>query len=108
MAVASEPTEPRLPLSRERILRAALTIADEQGIESLSMRRLAQALGYEAMSLYNHVANKDDLLHGLLDAVLDETETPSPGEPWDAAIRTSAVSGHDALRKHSWAAHHLM
>jgi AcrR family transcriptional regulator len=108
MAIASEPTEPRLPLSRERILRAALTIADEQGIESLSMRRLAQALGYEAMSLYNHVANKDDLLDGLLDAVLDETETPSPGEPWDAAIRTSAVSVHDALRKHSWAAPLLM
>jgi AcrR family transcriptional regulator len=108
MAIASEPTEPRLPLSRERILRAALTIADEQGIDALSMRKLAQALGYEAMSLYNHVANKDDLLDGLLDAVLAETQAPSPDEPWDAAIRASAVSVHDALRRHTWAAPLLM
>src|SRR3954451_22091668 len=112
MALASEPTEPstgpRVPLSRARILRAALAIADEQGIDALSMRKLAQALGYEAMSLYNHVANKDDLLDGLLDTVLDETEPPSPDEPWDAAIRASAVSVHDALRNHTWAAPLLM
>ena len=108
MAVASEPTEPRLPLSRERILRAALTIADEHGIDALSMRKLAQALGYEAMSLYNHVANKDDLLDGLLDVVLEETETPSREEPWDVAIRASAVSVHDALRRHAWAPPLLM
>src|SRR3954454_16189956 len=110
MALASEPpnTELRLPLSRERILRAALAIADEQGIDALSMRKLAQALGYEAMSLYNHVANKGDLLNGLLDAVLEETETPSPDEPWDAAIGVSALSVHDALRTHTWAAPLLM
>src|SRR3954453_16168890 len=108
MAVAPGTAEPSIPLSRGRILRAALTIADEQGIEALSMRKLAQALGYEAMSLYNHVANKDDLLDGLLDAVLDETEPPAPDEPWDAAIRASAVSVHDALRRHTWAAPLLM
>src|SRR5690242_17587759 len=97
MAAASEPVEPRLPLSRARILEAALAIADEQGIEALSMRRLGQALGYEAMSLYNHVASKDALLDGLLDVVLDETEPPSTDESWDTAVRTSAISVHDAL-----------
>src|SRR4051794_35534183 len=101
-------TTRRKPLSRERILDTALAVADEEGIEALSMRKLAQALGYEAMSLYNHVANKDDLLDGLLDAVLDETELPAPDEHWDAAIRASAVSVHDALRRHTWAAPLLM
>ena len=107
-AAAPEPVEPRLPLSRERILRAALAIADEQGIEALSMRKLAQALGFEAMSLYNHVANKNDLLDGLLDLVLEETDTPSHDEPWDAAIRASAISVHDAFRRHGWAPPLLM
>ena len=102
-AAAPDP-EPRLPLSRDRILRAALALADEQGIESLTMRKLGQALGFEAMSLYNHVANKDDLLDGLLDLVLAETEPPAADAPWDAAIRASAVSVHDALRRHQWAA----
>jgi AcrR family transcriptional regulator len=96
-------SEPRLPLSRERILRTALELADESGIESVSMRKLGQALGFEAMSLYNHVANKDDLLDGILDLVLDETAPPSPDETWDAAVRTSAISVHDAFRRHPWA-----
>src|SRR2546426_11827847 len=60
-------TEPRLPLSRDRIVHAALELADEGGIESLVMRKLGQVLGFEAMSLYNHVANKDDVLDGILD-----------------------------------------
>src|SRR5690349_20551732 len=101
-------TEPRLPLSRDRILQAALELADESGIESLSMRKLGQRLGFEAMSLYNHVANKDDVLDGLLDLVLAETEPPSPEEDWDAAVRSSAVSVHDALKRHRWAAALLM
>lgn len=99
---------PRVPLSRNRILRAALELADEGGIESLTMRKLGQALGFEAMSLYNHVSNKDDLLDGILDLVLDETELPAPGDAWDAAIRKSAVSVYDALRRHSWACALLM
>jgi AcrR family transcriptional regulator len=103
MAVAPEHSEPRLPLNRTRILAAALAIADEQGIDALSMRKLAQSLGFEAMSLYNHVSNKDDLLDGILDLVLEETEIPDEGSPWDAAIRASAVSVHDALRRHPWA-----
>jgi AcrR family transcriptional regulator len=93
----------RLPLSRERILRAALELADESGIEAVTMRKLAQALGFEAMSLYNHVANKDALLDGLAELVLAETEPPSEDEDWDVAIRASAVSVHSALRRHPWA-----
>lgn len=72
------------------------------------MRKLGQALGFEAMSLYNHVANKDDLLNGLLDLVLAETEPPTGPGAWDDVIRTSAISVHDALRRHPWAARLLM
>jgi AcrR family transcriptional regulator len=101
-------TEPRLPLSRDRILQAALELADEGGIESLTMRKLGQALGFEAMSLYNHVANKDDVLDGILDLVLAESEPPSPAGDWDAAIRTSAISVHEALGRHPWSCTLLM
>ena len=100
-------TTRRKPLSRERILAAALEVVDKQGIEALSMRKLGQSLGYEAMSLYNHVANKDDLLDGILDLVLAEMEPPAPdgGLP---AIRASALSAHEALKRHPWAATMLM
>jgi AcrR family transcriptional regulator len=101
-------TEPRLPLNRDRILQAALGLADEGGIESLTMRKLGQALGFEAMSLYNYVANKDDLLDGILDVVLDETEPPSPAGEWHAAIRSSAISVHRSLTRHPWACPLLM
>jgi AcrR family transcriptional regulator len=101
-------TEPRLPLSRDRILHAALDLADEHGIESLTMRKLGQTLGFEAMSLYNHVANKDDVLDGILDLVLAETEPPSPSGDWDTAIRSSAISVHQALRRHTWGCALLM
>jgi AcrR family transcriptional regulator len=97
----------RKPLSRDRILAAALAFADEQGIEALSMRKLGQELGYEAMSLYNHVANKDDLLDGMLDLVIAEMEPPSPGGGL-AGIRAAAISAHDALTRHIWAASLLM
>ncbi len=100
--------EPRIPLSRDRILRAALGLADAGGIEALTMRKLGQALGYEAMSLYNYVANKDDLLDGILDLVLDECEPPSPTADWDTAVRRSAISVHEALRRHPWACVVLM
>jgi AcrR family transcriptional regulator len=97
-------TRSRLPLSRERILEAALAIADESGIDSLSMRKLGQALGFEAMSLYNHVADKDEVLAGIVDLVLREIEPPSTTGDWDEAIRDSAISAHDALGRHPWAA----
>src|SRR5262245_63701887 len=98
----------RTPLSRERILQTALELADEGGIESLTMRKLGQALGFEAMSLYNHVANKDDVLDGILDLVLSESEPPAPGEDWRTTIRRSAISVYDALRRHPWAVNLLM
>jgi AcrR family transcriptional regulator len=100
--------QPRLPLSRERILAAALELADTQGIESLTMRKLGQALGFEAMSLYNYVSGKDDVLGGILDLVLAESEPPSPEGSWDEAVRASAISVHDALARHPWASTLLM
>src|SRR5438270_4020817 len=98
----------RLPLSKERVLHTAISMVDEGGIDSLSMRKLGQALGFEAMSLYNHVARKDDVLDGILDLVLDESEPPSPDGDWQTAIRSSAISVHDSLRRHPWAANLLM
>ena len=101
-------TETRIPLSRDRILLAALELADTSGIDALTMRRLGDELGYEAMSLYRHVANKDDLLDGMLDLVLAEWELPTgDGDPADA-IRTCARSVHESLRGHPWAARLLM
>jgi len=96
-------TKAREPLSRDRILATALQLVDEGGLEALSMRKLGQALGFEAMSLYNHVANKDDVIDGILDLVLAEGEPPSPSGDWDAAVRESAISVHAALRRHPWA-----
>src|SRR6185503_8577277 len=94
---------PRVPLSRERVLDAAFALADEIGVESLSMRRLAKALGVEAMSLYNHVGSKDDLLDGLVDLVFEEIEPPPSGVDWRTAMRRRAVSTREALRRHPWA-----
>jgi AcrR family transcriptional regulator len=99
--------EARTPLSRDRILHAALELADGSGVDALTMRRLGDELGFEAMSLYRHVASKNDLLDGMLDLVLAEWQPPGDGE-WRAAIRTSACSVHDALRRHPWAAQLLM
>jgi len=95
--------KPRSPLSRERVLRAAMDLADTAGIESLSMRRLGQALGVEAMSLYNHVAGKDDLLDGITDVVFSEIAVPSGGADWKAAMRLRALSAREALVRHPWA-----
>jgi AcrR family transcriptional regulator len=97
------PAERRVPLNRERVLQAAMRLVDEGGLEALSMRKLGQALGVEAMSLYNHVANKDDILDGMVDLVLREFELPSPGKDWEAEVRRCAISGHDALLRHPWA-----
>jgi len=93
----------RLPLSRDRILQAALELVDESGLDALTMRKLGQALGFEAMSLYNHVANKDDVIDGMLDLVLAESEAPARAGDWASAIRASAISVHDALHRHPWA-----
>lgn len=93
----------RRPLSRERVLRAAVEIADAQGVEALSMRRLARKLGVEAMSLYNHVANKDDLLDGIVDLTVGEIELPDDAADWKEATRRSAISTRDVLLRHPWA-----
>jgi AcrR family transcriptional regulator len=93
----------RLPLTRERVLRAALELADRDGIESLSMRRLGLELGVKAMSLYNHVADKDDLLNGVADLVVGEIEVPPMGDDWKAAVRGRAISVRDMLARHPWA-----
>jgi AcrR family transcriptional regulator len=93
----------RPPLSRERVLRAAIDLADEGGLEAVSMRRLGQQLRVEAMSLYRHVASKDDVLDGLADLVMGEIEAPSSADDWKAALRRSAVSAHDVLLRHPWA-----
>ncbi len=105
--MTSQPTETdeaRAPLSRERVLAAARALADVRGIGALSMRRLAQELGVEAMSLYHHVANKDDILDGMVDAVLAEVAPAGSVGDWKAAIREMAIATHDALARHPWAA----
>ena len=98
----------REPLSRERVLRAAMDLADGSGIESLSMRRLAAELGVEAMSLYHHVANKSDILSGIADMVVDEYDPPEPETDWKASIRRSAIKAYSVLLRHPWAANHLL
>jgi AcrR family transcriptional regulator len=102
------PAERRTPLDRDRVLRAAISLVDEGGIESLSMRKLGQALGVEAMALYNHVADKDDILGGIAEMVLNEFELPAGEDDWEAAIRKLAISAHDALVRHPWAASLIM
>src|SRR5437764_8781093 len=96
-------TEPRTPLSRERVLRAAVALADESGIDSLTMRKLGEALGVEAMSLYNHVANKVDLLDGMVDLVFSEIDLPAGGADWKTSMRQRAASIRQALVRHPWA-----
>ena len=94
---------PRVPLSRDRVLGAALALADEGGVEAVSMRRLGQVLGVEAMSLYKHVADKEAILDGIADLVMGEVEVPSPDLDWRTSVRRSAISVHKALGRHPWA-----
>ena len=93
----------RVPLSRDQVLKAAVTLADEGGIDALSMRKLGQALGVEAMSLYNHVAGKSDLLDGMVDVVFGEIGLPPGDGGWKLAMRQRAISAREALSRHRWA-----
>ncbi|MGW5667136.1 TetR/AcrR family transcriptional regulator [Micromonospora sp. NPDC003776] len=93
----------RTPLSRDRILRAAVALADEAGIESLSMRNLAQDLGVVPMALYKHVANKDELLDGMIDVIVSEIDPPVLGTDWKHTIRRRILSARQVLRRHPWA-----
>ena len=100
---AADPTPPRrAPLSRDQVLQAGVTIADRDGIQALSMRKLGEALGVEAMSLYNHVTGKSDLLDGMIDIVFSEIDLPS-GVGWKQAMRQRAISARKALSRHRWA-----
>lgn len=93
----------RRRLSKPRVLGAALELADQVGIEALSMRKLGEALGVQAMSLYKHVANKDEVLDGIVDLVAAEIEVPEIGVDWKQAMRRRARSAHEVLLRHRWA-----
>lgn len=93
----------RIPLSRERVLRAAMALADEEGLDALSMRKLGKQLGVEAMSLYKHVANKEDILDGLAELVASEIHLRSPDTDWKAGMRERAISAREVFLRHPWA-----
>jgi len=93
----------RAPLSRDQVLRAAVALADEGGIGALSMRKLGETVGVEAMSLYNHVASKGDLLDGMVDVVFSEIGLPAGDVGWKAAMRQRAISARETLARHRWA-----
>jgi AcrR family transcriptional regulator len=104
----TDKTQKRQTLTREKVLRAAMRIADREGIDKLTMRRLAKGLGVEAMSLYNHIAGKADLLSALIDLVAAEIDAPRPGGDWQAEMRRRAHSAHATLMHHPWAAPHFI
>ncbi|WP_433709929.1 TetR/AcrR family transcriptional regulator C-terminal domain-containing protein [Nocardia sp. CA-084685] len=102
--------ESRIPLSRMRVLSAAIGIADESGIEALTMRRLAELLGVEAMSLYHHVANKEDVIDGMVDVIVGEInqavsdiDAPAAAAAWKQAVRQRILSAREVLLRHPWA-----
>jgi AcrR family transcriptional regulator len=97
------PEEPRSPLSRERVLRAAMARADAGGLDALSMRTLAEVLGVAPMALYRHVADKEDLIDGMVDVVFGEIDLPVIGAAWRTAMRRRAISVRDVLARHRWA-----
>ena len=103
MAAREAAPAPRVRLNRERVIAAAVALADAGGLEALTMRRLGEDLNVEAMSIYNHVANKDDLINGMADEVFGEIELPSHGDDWKMAIRKRSISFRDALARHPWA-----
>ncbi len=104
MTTRAETSTARVPLSRERVLEAAVALADEHGIDAVSMRRVGQELGVEAMSLYNHVANKDDLLDGMVENVVREIDIVAgePGE-WRHRMRNQALTARAVMVRHPWA-----
>lgn len=98
-----EAAQPRVPLTRDRILRAAVAMADEGGLGALSMRKLAQELDVVPMALYRHVSNKEELLDGIVDIVVEEIDPPEPGLGWKDAIRRRVLSAREMLLRHPWA-----
>ena len=104
MTARRKPEVPaRPPLSRDRVLRAAVALADQEGLEGLSMRRLATEFGVVPMALYKHVAHKDDMLDGMVDVVFAEIVLPRPEDDWKTAMRRRATSARRVLGRHLWA-----
>jgi AcrR family transcriptional regulator len=110
--VESDPTRdaPRRPLSRERVMRAAVDVADAEGISAVSMRRIGQELGVEAMSLYNHVAGKEAMLDAMVEQVATELmaavaplDAPDPATDWRGALRARALAAREVMLRHRWA-----
>ncbi len=101
--MAKQKTATRKPLTSARVLQAAVALADGAGLEAFSMRGLAQELGVVPMALYKHVANKEELLDGMVDIVFGEIELPPENLDWRSAMRRRALSAREALRRHSWA-----
>ena len=97
-------TQPRARLTKEQVFRAAVELADRGGLEALKMRKLAEELGVGVMSLYYYVANKDELITGMVDIVFSEIELPPVGADWKTAMRQRALSTREALNRHRWAA----
>lgn len=100
--MTSRNTPSRPPLTRERVLGAAIDLADRRGLDSLTMRNLGAELGVEAMSLYKHIANKDEILDGMLEVVIGEIEIPAADHQWRDAMRRRAISAREVLGRHSW------
>lgn len=98
------PVNPRIPLTTDRVLRAAMELADAEGLAAVTMRRVGEELGVEAMSLYNHVANKAEVLEGIVDLVAAQIDGGDEVDDWRAAVRHRAIAAHDALLRHPWAA----
>jgi AcrR family transcriptional regulator len=104
MTPPTDPGEtPKPRLSRPKVLLAAIALADESGIEALTMRKLGEQLGVEAMSLYKHVANKDALLDGMIDSVFAEVHLPIGEADWKSQMRQRAISMRQAMTRHPWA-----
>lgn len=95
--------KPRERLTRDRVIDAALVIMDTEGLEAVTMRRVAREVGVEAMSLYNHAQNKDDILDGIVDLVFAEIELPADRSNWRTVLRAQSISTRAALRRHPWA-----
>lgn len=102
--MAEQTVEPRRArLNRDRVLRAAVALADQAGIEAVSMRKLAEELGVVPMALYKHVADKEELLDGMIDIVIGEVDPPVGDADWKSAIRQRILSARQSLRRHPWA-----
>ena len=99
----TETTERRAPLTRDRVLQVAMALADRDGLDALSMRKLGQELGVDAMALYRHVRNKDDLFDGIIERIVGEIERPDPAGTWKAALREQVMAARLVMLRHPWA-----